>query len=122
MQQIFNNGLELNGLHHAFMAPIEPVFQGKGFAMRTHLFRLSLLSLACFALLTIFASSIDPLLARWGDPSEVHSLLASIFLVIGVISVALIFVRTVIGLVLTVFLAAAVFYLAYHYLGVLIGG
>ncbi|MBN1541295.1 hypothetical protein JW992_04045 [candidate division KSB1 bacterium] len=89
--------------------------------MRTYLFRFALFCFACFALLVLFAAKMDPLLAHWGDPQEIHSLLTSVFLTGGVAGLALIFVRTIVGLIVTFLLMAIAFILAYYFLGPLIG-
>ena len=79
--------------------------------------RLMILSFVGFAILFFFGQALYPIFEHFGQPREVHSTLSSGFLAAGVIFLALIFVRTIIGIVIALLLAAILFILAYLFLG-----
>ena len=80
--------------------------------MRARLFKLALFCFAMLALLTLFGDKMIPILESFtGDAQAVYSFLLSLFLMCGIVSLAIIFVRTLLGIAMFLIVAVVIIYI-----------
>lgn len=82
--------------------------------MQTILFKLAVIFLVLFAVVLLSGNHLNSFYSRFGDAEHIHSVLLLVFLFVGLGTMALVFIRTVLGLLLVICLALAG-YLIYHY-------
>ena len=79
--------------------------------MRSYLIRTAVFFLAVFAALVLLGERLKPFFNYFGDGEQVHTVLMSVSLIIGISSLALVMIRTVMGIILLIIIVIAIFIL-----------
>lgn len=83
--------------------------------MKSVLLKIAIIALLALAALYIAGDSADNLLQNFGKPSAVRANLTSGLLIIIGISLALLFIRTLLGIVLIIGVGILIFFLLQHF-------